>query len=290
MRRRRLWSATSVGVQCRRSSIPGNREWARERAALERELTEAEYEFARSTTLNAHYTSPVVINAVYQALTQFGFEGGRILEPACGIGHFIGLMPEDVLHRSTITGIEIDPLTARIARALYPDADIRAQPFEQSKLADGFYDAAISNVPFGDYTVHDPRWNDYKFPIHDYFFAAALEKVRPGGLVVFITSRGTMDKIDSSLRELLSTRAELARRDPSPQRRIQAQRRHRGHHRHRDASETTTGRSANRPHMEANGRFQQRYGRRHSHQRVLRCPPTHDAWPDAAYPGDVPGQ
>jgi hypothetical protein len=160
---------------------PGNREWARERAALKRELTEAEYEFARSTTLNAHYTSPMVIGAIYQALARFGFEGGRILEPACGIGHFIGLMPEDVLHRSTITGIEIDPLTARIARALYPDADIRAQPFEQSKLADAFYDAAISNVPFGDYTVHDPRWNDYKFPIHDYFFAAALEKVRPGG-------------------------------------------------------------------------------------------------------------
>ena len=151
----------------------------------------------------------MVIGAIYQRWRRFGFEGGRILEPACGIGHFIGLMPEDILRRSTITGIEIDPLTARIAKALYPDADIRAQPFEQSKLADGFYDAAISNVPFGDYTVHDPRWNDYKFPIHDYFFAAALEKVRPGGLVVFITSRGTMDKIDSSLRELLSTRAEL---------------------------------------------------------------------------------
>jgi N12 class adenine-specific DNA methylase len=188
---------------------PGSREWAKERAALQHELTEDEHELARSTTLNAHYTSPVVIGAIYQALARFGFQGGRVLEPACGIGHFIGLMPADVLHRSTITGIEIDPLTARIAKALYPDADIRAQPFEQSKLADGFYDAAISNVPFGDYTVHDPRWNDYKFPIHDYFFAAALEKVRPGGLVVFITSRGTMDKCDSSLRELLSTRAEL---------------------------------------------------------------------------------
>src|SRR2546426_3948491 len=118
-------------------------------------------------------------------------------------------MPEGVLRRSTVTGIEIDPLTARIAKALYPDSDIRAQPFEQSKLADGFYDLAVSNVPFGDYTVHDPRWNDYKFPIHDYFFAAALEKVRPGGLLVFITSRGTMDKVDSTLRELLSERTEL---------------------------------------------------------------------------------
>ena len=117
------------------------------------------------------------------------FQGGRILEPACGIGHFIGLMPEEMLRRSTITGIEIDPLTARIAKALYPDADIREQPFEKSKLADGSFDLAISNVPFGDYTVHDPRWNDYKFPIHDYFFAAALDKVRPGGLVMFVTSR-----------------------------------------------------------------------------------------------------
>jgi len=107
------------------------------------------------------------------------------------------------------TGIEIDPLTARIAKVLYPDADIRAQAFEQTKLADGFYDLAVSNVPFGDYTVHDPRWNSYKFSIHDYFFAAALEKVRPGGLMMFITSRGTMDKLDSTLRELLSTRTEL---------------------------------------------------------------------------------
>jgi len=108
-----------------------------------------------------------------------------------------------------LTAVEIDPLTARIAKALYPDADIRAQPFEQTKLADGFYDLAISNVPFGDYTVHDSRWNSYKLPIHDYFFAAALEKVRPGGLVMFITSRGTLDKLDSTLRELLSARAEL---------------------------------------------------------------------------------
>ena len=164
---------------------------------------------ARATTLNAHYTAPTVIGAMYRAAERFGFKGGRVLEPACGIGHFVGLMPEDMLRRSTVTGIEIDPLTARIAKALYPDADIRAQPFEQTKLADGFYDLAISNVPFGDYTVHDPRWNSYKFSIHDYFFAAALEKVRPGGLLMFITSRGTMDKLDSTLREMLSTRTEL---------------------------------------------------------------------------------
>jgi N12 class adenine-specific DNA methylase len=186
-----------------------NREWAKERAALNKALTEGEVEHARSTTLNAHYTSPVVISAMYAALSRFGFQGGRILEPACGIGHFIGLMPEAMLHRSTVSGTEIDPLTARIASALYPDADIRAQPFEQSKFADGFYDLAISNVPFGDYTVHDLRWNSYKLPIHDYFFAAALEKVRSDGLVMFITSHGTLDKINSTLRELLSARSEL---------------------------------------------------------------------------------
>ncbi|MGI8966419.1 MAG: hypothetical protein ACR2H1_10090, partial [Limisphaerales bacterium] len=164
---------------------------------------------ARATTLNAHYTAPTVIGAMYRAAERFGFKGGRVLEPACGIGHFVGLMPEDMLRRSTVTGIEIDPLTARIAKALYPDTDIRPQPFEQTKLADGFYDLAISNVPFGDYTIHDPRWNNYKFPIHDYFFAASMDKVRPGGLLMFITSRGTMDKLDSTLRELLSTRTEL---------------------------------------------------------------------------------
>lgn len=186
-----------------------NREWAKERAALQANLSEEEYEHARSTTLNAHYTSPTVIGAMYRAAERFGFNGGRVLEPACGIGHFIGIMPEDMLRRSIFTAVEIDSLTARIAKALYPDTDIRAQPFEQTKLADGFYDLAVSNVPFGDYPVHDPRWNSYKLPIHDYFFASALEKVRPGGLVMFITSRGTMDKLDSTLRELLSTRTEL---------------------------------------------------------------------------------
>lgn len=186
-----------------------NREWRKERELLANELSPEEYELARSTTLNAHYTAPTVIRAMYGALERFGFQGGRVIEPACGIGHFIGLMPHELLRRSTVTAIEIDPLTARIAKALYPDADIRAQPFEQSKLADGYYDLAISNVPFGDYPVHDPKWNEYKLPIHDYFFAAALDKVRPGGLVMFITSRGTMDKLDSTLRELLSARTEF---------------------------------------------------------------------------------
>ncbi|MCI0535082.1 MAG: hypothetical protein L0Z50_07630 [Verrucomicrobiales bacterium] len=186
-----------------------SREWAKERKQLQELLTEDEVKSVRATTLNAHYTAPIVVRAMYVALERFGFQGGRVLEPACGIGHFIGLMPEDMLRRSTLTGIEIDPLTARIAKALYPDSDIRAQPFEQSKLADGFYDLAISNVPFGDYSPFDPRFNNFRLPIHDYFFVASLEKIRPGGLVMFITSRGTMDKLDSTLREYLSTRAEL---------------------------------------------------------------------------------
>jgi N12 class adenine-specific DNA methylase len=186
-----------------------NRDWAKEREVLQQELAPQEYESARATTLNAHYTSPVVVRAMYQAAERFGFQGGTILEPACGTGHFIGLMPDELLRRSAITGIEIDPLTARIAMSLYPDADIRQQPFEKSKLADESFDLAISNVPFGDYTVHDPRWNRYKFSIHDYFFAAALDKVLPGGLLLFITSHHTLDKTDSTLRELLSEKAEL---------------------------------------------------------------------------------
>ena len=188
---------------------PRNHEWRAARAEVEQLLTPEELEAARASTLNAHYTSPTVVRAMYRALEQFGFEHGRILEPACGIGHFIGLMPEAMHRHSTITGVEIDPLTSRIARALYPDADIRTGGFENTRLADGFYDVAISNVPFGDYPVHDPRLNAYRFPIHDYFFAAALERVRPGGLVMFITSRGTMDKANSTLREYLAPKTEL---------------------------------------------------------------------------------
>src|SRR5579862_7332720 len=188
---------------------PRNYEWREARAEVEQMLTPEELESARASTLNAHYTSPTVVRAMYSALERFGFEHGRILEPSCGIGHFIGLMPETMHCHSTVTGIEIDPLTARIAKALYPDADIRAQGFENAQLADGFYDVAISNVPFGDYPVHDRRLIAYRFPIHDYFFAKALDKVRAGGLVMFITSRGTMDKVNSTLREYLAPNTEF---------------------------------------------------------------------------------
>jgi N12 class adenine-specific DNA methylase len=188
--------------------VPPN-DWRQESEALASLLSKDEMEAARASTLNAHYTAPEVIRAMYAGLQRLGFEGGRILEPACGLGHFIGLMPEKLHRSSSITGIELDSITARISQKLYPDADIRHSPYETAKLADGFYDVAISNVPFGDYQPYDKRFNAYKFPIHDYFFAASLERVRPGGLVFFITSKGTLDKKSAYLRKHLSKQADL---------------------------------------------------------------------------------
>lgn len=188
---------------------PLNRDWKAEAGQLTKLLAPEEYESARATTLNAHYTSPRVIRAMYAALRHFGFEHGRILEPACGLGHFIGLLPDHIRSRSRITGVEIDSLTARLARQLYPDADIRHQPFEEARLADASYDLAISNVPFGDYRPFDPRFKNWNFVIHDYFFAASLDKLRPGGLLLFITSRGTLDKVEGALREYVSQKADL---------------------------------------------------------------------------------
>jgi len=186
-----------------------NEQWTAERERLESRLTADELESARATTLNAHYTAPPVIRAMYAALRQLGFRRGRILEPACGLGHFIGLMPEEMHQHCQITGVEIDGLTARLARLLYPDADIRHQPFEEARLANGFYDMAISNIPFGDYKPFDPQLKQWNFVIHDYFFAKALEKVRPGGLIMFITSKGTLDKVDGALRAFISHQADL---------------------------------------------------------------------------------
>jgi len=183
--------------------------WAEERQRLEQLLTPDELDSARATTLNAHYTAPVVVRAMYAALRQLGFAQGRVLEPALGLGHFVGLMPDEMHARSRITGIEIDSVTARLAKLLYPDADIRKEPFEESRLADGYYDVALGNIPFGDYKPFDPRFKGWNFLIHDYFFAAALDKVRPGGLIAFITSKGTLDKLDGALREYVSQQADL---------------------------------------------------------------------------------
>lgn len=184
-------------------------EWKAENKELSELLSEEEFRLARASTLNAHYTSGEVIQAMYAALDRLGFKEGRILEPACGIGHFIGYMPEAIQSRSTITGVEIDPLTAQIAKALYPDVDIQNLAFENARLPNESFDLAISNIPFGDYKPYDPKFNKQGFLIHDYFFAAGIEKVRPGGLMMFISSRGTMDKNDNSLRKFLSEHADL---------------------------------------------------------------------------------
>src|SRR5581483_7609844 len=184
-------------------------EWRSEGEELKALLTPEEYGAARASTLNAHYTAATVVSAIYHAVQHMGFTAGRILEPAAGIGHFFGLMPEKMSARSTLTGIEVDPLTAAIARQLYPDADIRAQGFEAASLPDDSFDLAISNVPFGDYKLHDPQFNDRNFLVHDYFFAKAVQHVRPGGLIAFITSRGTLDKVNSGLRDYLTAKVDL---------------------------------------------------------------------------------
>jgi adenine-specific DNA methylase len=188
---------------------PFSTEWKAEGERLKVLLTSEEYAAARASTLNAHYTSATVISAIYNAVERIGFTHGRVLEPALGIGNFFGLMPGEMSARSRLTGVEIDPLTAKIARQLYPDADIRPQGFETVALADGSFDLAISNVPFGDYKLHDPAFNEHKFPVHDYFFAKAVENIRPGGLLAFVTSKGTLDKVNSSLRQYLAEKVDF---------------------------------------------------------------------------------
>jgi phospholipid N-methyltransferase len=184
-------------------------DWEGEREKLNALLTPEEYEAARASTLNAHYTSAIVINGIYEAVQRLGFSHGRILEPAAGIGHFFGLIPKETSARSRLTAIELDPFTASIARKLYPDADIRAQGFEAAALVDGSFDLAICNVPFGDYKAFDPQFNDRNFLIHDYFFAKGIEKVRSGGLIVFIASKGTFEKVNSGLRDYLYDKADF---------------------------------------------------------------------------------
>ena len=183
-------------------------DWAKEYAELKAALTPEEYEAARGSTLNAHYTSPTVIRAIYDALVNLGFEGGRILEPSCGVGNFFGLLP-DSMADSQLYGVELDSITGRIAQQLYPDANIEITGFENTKFADGFFDVAIGNVPFGNYQVFDPEYNRLGFSIHNYFAAKMLEQVRPGGIVAFVTSRYTMDAKDESARRYLAERGEL---------------------------------------------------------------------------------
>lgn len=187
---------------------PDNKQWENEFLELQTSLPTEEYESARSTTLNAHYTSPVVIKAIYKAIENMGFKTGNVLEPSCGIGNFFGLVPES-MSESKMFGVELDSLTGRIARQLYQKNNIAVQGFEKTELPDSFFDLAIGNVPFGSYGVSDRRYDRHKFHIHDYFFARTLDKVRPGGIVAFVTSRFTLDKKDSSVRKYIAQRADL---------------------------------------------------------------------------------
>ena len=186
---------------------PDKPAWAAEYAELKELLTPEEYEAARASTLNAHYTSPTVIRAVYEAVERMGFRTGNILEPSCGVGNFFGMLPESMAG-SRLYGVELDSISGRIARQLYPKADITVAGFETTDRRD-FYDLAIGNVPFGQYQVNDKAYNKLGFNIHNYFFAKALDQVRPGGVVAFVTSRYTMDAKDSTVRRYLAQRAEL---------------------------------------------------------------------------------
>ena len=177
-------------------------------AELKSLLTEDEYAAARESTLTAFYTPPVVIRSIYQALTNMGFKTGNLMEPSCGIGNFIGMRPE-ALADSKIYGVELDGISGRIAQQLYQQSSIAVQGFEKTDLPDSFFDAAIGNVPFGSFKVIDKRYDRYNFLIHDYFFARTLDKVRPGGIVAFVTSKGTMDKDTPTVRKYLAQRADL---------------------------------------------------------------------------------
>ena len=186
---------------------PDKDSWAKEYKELKGLLSEDEYAAARASTLNAHYTSPTVIRAIYDAVEQIGFTTGNILEPSCGVGNFFGMLPES-MQGSRLYGVELDSISGRIAQKIYPEANITVAGFESTSQRD-FYDLAVGNVPFGNYKVNDKAYNQLGFSIHNYFFAKALDQVRPGGVVAFVTSRFTMDSKDSSARKYLAQRADL---------------------------------------------------------------------------------
>ena len=185
-----------------------NEKWASEYAELKTILTPEEYASARGSTLNAHFTSPTVIEGMYQALERMGVHPDTVLEPAMGVGNFFGLLPES-MRNATLMGVELDSITGRLAKQLYPQANITVDGFERVNLPDNSIDLAVGNVPFGSYKLADPRYDKQNLLIHDYFFVKTLDKVRPGGIVAFITSKGTLDKQDSTVREYLAQRADL---------------------------------------------------------------------------------
>ena len=187
---------------------PGKPAWAKEYKELQVVLSPEEYTLARASSLNAHYTSPTVVKAIYEAVENMGFVSGNILEPSCGVGNFFGLLPESMA-ASKLYGVELDSVTGRIAQQLYPKADITVQGYENASFPKDFFDLAIGNVPFGQYSVYDPEYSRLNFSIHNYFFAKTLDRVRPGGIVAFVTSRYTLDAKDSTVRRYLAERADL---------------------------------------------------------------------------------
>ena len=182
--------------------------WAKEYAELKTLLSEEEYISARESTLNAHYTSPVIIQGIYRTLQRMGFTKGNLLEPSMGIGNFFGMLPE-TMRESHLYGVELDSLSGRIARLLYPKANITVDGYEKTAFPNDFFDAAVGNVPFGQYKVADKKYDKYNFLIHDYFFGKTLDQVRPGGVIAFVTSKGTMDKENPKVRKYIAQRAEL---------------------------------------------------------------------------------
>ena len=185
-----------------------NATWKSEYNELSQLLTDEEYQSARESTLTAFYTPPVVISAIYKVMEQMGFKEGNILEPSCGIGNFIGMLPQS-MENSRAYGVEIDKISAGIAQQLYQRSSIAGQPFEQAEIPDSFFDAVVGNVPFGDFSVVDKRYDKNHFLIHDYFFAKSLDKLRPGGVMALVTSKGTMDKGNPAVRKYIAQRAEL---------------------------------------------------------------------------------
>ena len=185
-----------------------NAAWSKEYAELKELLSDEEYSAARATVNNAFYTSPEIATCINSALVQFGFKGGNVLEPSMGIGNFFGSMPAP-MQQSKLYGVELDSISGRIAKQLYQNANISITGFENTTYPDNFFDVVVGNVPFGDYKIFDPKYNKYNFRIHDYFLAKALDQVRPGGMVAVITTKGTLDKSNPTIRKYLAERAEL---------------------------------------------------------------------------------
>lgn len=186
-----------------------NEKWASEYKELKDLLNDKEYELARGSTLNAHYTSQEIIEAMYKGLEWLGFKGGNILEPSMGVGNFFGNLPENLKDKSNLYGVELDDISGRMAKQLYPKSNIEINGFENANIQDNFFDCAIGNVPFGNYGVYDNKFNKHNFLIHDYFIAKSIDKVKPEGVIAYITSKGTMDKANSSARKYIAERAEL---------------------------------------------------------------------------------